>query len=890
MARASRWSLLSLSVVAFLAACGGGSEPPPPPTCTDGARNGAETGVDCGGSTCPRCGTGGGCAGPADCTSGVCTAAICAAPTCLDGVKNGAETAADCGGGTCPRCADGLACQAPADCQSGVCGQGLCRAPDCVDGVKNGFETAVDCGGTCPPCADGLACGSATDCQSGVCASGICAVPTCLDGVRNGAETGIDCGGGCPGCVLGGPCALGTDCGSGVCQAGTCRVATCGNAAADVSETDVDCGGPDCAPCADGKACGGGTDCASGVCQAGLCRPVHCGSGAKDGDETDVDCGGSCAGCGSGRGCSVGGDCLSGACAAGACLKSRGEACTAGPECGSGFCTDAVCCESACGGTCEACNLAGRAGSCDPVPAGTDPIDECPTDAASTCQRTGLCSGARSCALYSAGTVCAAASCAGATLANLDDTCNGGGTCVDAGTQNCFPYACNGATGACRTSCSVDPDCAGGYACAGGTCRKAIGMACGADLECASGFCSDGACCESRCGGTCEKCNQAGRAGFCDPVAAGTDPDNECADQGAASCGTNGLCSGARTCALYPAGTVCVAPTCASATTSNRADTCSGTGICQDSGTASCGLYACDPATGLCRVSCTVSADCAPGNSCVAGQCRLPVGASCSLSSQCASNACCSGFCRDLATDQSNCGACGTVCQTNAGTSANACVAGLCTPTCNPLWGNCDGIRPNGCETPLASLTNCGGCNVSCNLPNASESCTTGTCTLVSCNFGFADCDGSTASGCERQLNVYGNACGGAEFLGTTPGDAFCGFLCPASSYTTFATRTGFTSRWFRVTVSEVSSCTADLLTRITLNVPATVDYDLYVYSACGTQIGASVGGTGATEQLVITKTDVALVVDTYDLWIEVRFFGGASCSTWTLTVEGRNC
>jgi len=75
------------------------------PTCTDGVQNGQETGVDCGGPTCPAC------------------------PTCTDGIQNGQETGVDCGGPTCPAC------------------------PTCTDGVQNGQETGVDCGGpTCPPC------------------------------------------------------------------------------------------------------------------------------------------------------------------------------------------------------------------------------------------------------------------------------------------------------------------------------------------------------------------------------------------------------------------------------------------------------------------------------------------------------------------------------------------------------------------------------------------------------------------------------------------------------------------------------------------------------------------------------------------------------------------
>jgi hypothetical protein len=71
-------------------------------TCSDGIKNGTETGVDCGGSCTP------------------CS-------TCSDGIKNGNETGIDCGG-SCTPCAT------------------------CGDGIKNGTETGVDCGGTCTPC------------------------------------------------------------------------------------------------------------------------------------------------------------------------------------------------------------------------------------------------------------------------------------------------------------------------------------------------------------------------------------------------------------------------------------------------------------------------------------------------------------------------------------------------------------------------------------------------------------------------------------------------------------------------------------------------------------------------------------------------------------------
>ena len=43
------------------------------------------------------------------------------------------------------------------------------------------------------------------------------------------------------------------------------------------------------------------------------------------------------------------------------------------------------------------------------------------------------------------------------------------------------------------------------------------------------------------------------------------------------------------------------------------------------------------------------------------------------------------------------------------------------------LWG------ADGCERPLDTLSDCGGCDATCDLANASESCDGGTCTLGAC-------------------------------------------------------------------------------------------------------------------------------------------------------------
>ena len=43
------------------------------------------------------------------------------AASCNDQVKNGEETAVDCGGSTCPKCEAGLACNTDSDCASLNC-------------------------------------------------------------------------------------------------------------------------------------------------------------------------------------------------------------------------------------------------------------------------------------------------------------------------------------------------------------------------------------------------------------------------------------------------------------------------------------------------------------------------------------------------------------------------------------------------------------------------------------------------------------------------------------------------------------------------------------------------------------------------------------------------
>jgi hypothetical protein len=143
-------------------------------TCTDGARNGNESDVDCGGR-CGPCASGLACGVPFDCASGSCIGGTCQAPaTCGDALLTVGETDIDCGG-PCAPCASGKTCGVDQDCLTRACDFGVCRDPSCVDLRTNQGESDTDCGGPCPACADGLVCQASGDCQND-CVDGRCCV------------------------------------------------------------------------------------------------------------------------------------------------------------------------------------------------------------------------------------------------------------------------------------------------------------------------------------------------------------------------------------------------------------------------------------------------------------------------------------------------------------------------------------------------------------------------------------------------------------------------------------------------------------------------------------------------------------------------------------------
>ncbi len=124
-----------------------------PSTCSDGLRNGSESGIDCGGA-CAPCDPGPSCGEPDACPSGVCIDGECAAPECGDAVQNGNEACDDgVNDGAYGGCATDCTSLAP------YCGDGEKNGDEaCDDGAKNGSYgfCGADCTGPGPRCGDGM--------------------------------------------------------------------------------------------------------------------------------------------------------------------------------------------------------------------------------------------------------------------------------------------------------------------------------------------------------------------------------------------------------------------------------------------------------------------------------------------------------------------------------------------------------------------------------------------------------------------------------------------------------------------------------------------------------------------------------------------------------------
>lgn len=216
------------------------------------------------------------------------------------------------------------------------------------------------------------------------------------------------------------------------------------------------------------------------------------------------------------------------------------HACASGSDCANGQCVDGYCCNSLCDGVCEACNVPGSLGTCTPVPAKTDPANECTAkmvgdtgaDAGinqppggvftSLAACAGACDGQGACKYPDATTSCGQTFCNdSATVATF--TCDGSGDC-EPKLAKCVDYAC--AISACKTTCAADSDCLTTDYCdvSTGTCKPQLGdgQSCAGNDQCQHGHCvsntagTGSLCCNSACSTADNmQCDTSGLVGTC---------------------------------------------------------------------------------------------------------------------------------------------------------------------------------------------------------------------------------------------------------------------------------------------------------------------------------------------------------------------------------------
>ena len=733
---------------------------------------------------------GGACGGAGACASGQCVDGVCCNTACggacqacdvagsvgtcapVSGAPHGARPACASDGSSCGGSCNGTnvsACTYPtSQCRAGTCASGSATSAASCDGagscpapVKTACNPYV-----CGASACKTSCGNDGDCVSGdFCNAGVCQ----------------------PRLTNGGACTASTQCGSGQCVDGVCCNTACGGEcqACDVAGSAGTCTAVTGAPhglrpaCAsDGSSCGGscnGSNVTACSFPTAQCRAASCTSGTAT---APASCNGagscpalattSCSpyvcgatacktACGGDNDCIAGDFCLGGKCVP---KLTPGSACVSSAQCGTGQCVDGVCCNTACGGECQACDVAGKAGTCTAVTgAPHGPRPACASDGSSC---GGSCDGTNVAACAYPTAQCRAGSCANGTATSAA-SCDGAGSCPAQVQSACDPYVCGPA--ACKTSCGGDGDCVAGDFCSAGKCtpRKIDGTACGASNECQNAHCVDGFCCNAACNGQCQACDVPGRAGTCANVTgAPHGPRAACASDGSA-CG--GSCDGssASACA-YPAG-ACRDASCA-AGTATLAARCDGAGKCPPAQTQACNPYVCGPTA--CLGNCAKDQDCTAGDFCSGGVCKpkLVDGGACSASTQCANGSCADGVCCNRACD-GQCEACNQA--GSAGTCAPVTGAprggrAACATDGSACGGACDGKGGAACAYPAQS-TSC-----------RSASCADGTSTLAATCNGAGSCPTLQTQACDPYV------CGAAACLGNCgkDGDCAAGNFCAA--------------------------------------------------------------------------------------------------------------
>ena len=314
-------------------------------------------------------------------------------------------------------------------------------------GTGAGPGTGGSGGVTCTP-AQHLCSGACVD-SSSIDSCGTqcdpCKPPAGATATCDGTACDFSCGGGMKKCAAASICVAATGC----CASDDCPAQAGGQTGTCDSGTHTcNYGCP-----ANTQACtvGGATSClpAGGCCQdsdcTGECQTCsatsHTCVAAINKDDPNGRCSGTCD-------------------ATGACKSKRGQTCATtrgGCLAGSTCSPDGYCCDQTCTGSCLACDLAGKEGTCTPVPSGP------PHGSRSACAGAGTTCGG-SCGNRADGAcvyptaVCAGPSCA-ADGARGQSTCSGG-SCVAPATTACA-NGCDPTNSSCLSCGSGQTGCSG---------------------------------------------------------------------------------------------------------------------------------------------------------------------------------------------------------------------------------------------------------------------------------------------------------------------------------------------------------------------------------------------------------------------------------------------
>jgi MYXO-CTERM domain-containing protein len=424
--------------------------------------------------------------------------------------------------------------------------------------------------------------------------------------------------------------------------------------------------------------------------------------------------------------------------------RPNGSGCSAATaaSCASKNCVDGVCCaETAaqCNGTCKACNVAGKLGTCSDVPAGGGD-DTCASDQA--CDANHQCKKllGQACSVY---TDCASGHCADGVCCDTD--CNG--KCKTCKLNNSKGRCANTPTGEeDPVTCESDPG-QGRFCDATGTCTnmaKPTGKSCTASGQCASTYCIDGFCCNSACANTCYTCGNPGAEGYCQAIKVGEQDHSATTvcDAGDQYCTGGGACSNNK----LPNGKACT-----------MASQC-GSNFCVD------GICCGSACLGTCQ-ACNVEGN---EGSCV----NLKAG-----SQDMSATVTCAGaqYCDAAGTCQSGKKANGLACTAATECGSNFCVDGVCCgSSCTDACYRCDLSGTGACTGVLTGGTDPTAA-VPCTAPNyctSERKCTAGkkpngaVCTVDNeCGSNFCVDGTCCESGCQGKCQTCANATGTCKLV-----------------------------------------------------------------------------------------------------------------------------